>query len=86
MQRTQLYLEQDQVAALDAVAEARGLTRSDLIRAAVDEYLDRNGAGSAERVRAALRCAFGAWATDSDAVERIKEARLEIERRLADRT
>jgi metal-responsive CopG/Arc/MetJ family transcriptional regulator len=39
MQRTQIYLEDSQIAALDARARAKGVTRSDLIREAVDQAL-----------------------------------------------
>lgn len=41
MQRTQIYLDSGQAAALDARAKAAGRTRSDLIREAVDTYLGR---------------------------------------------
>ncbi len=39
LQRTQIYLEADQIAALDGRAKALGVTRSDLIRDLVDQGL-----------------------------------------------
>lgn len=39
MTRTQIYLTQSQIAELDRRAAARGVTRSDLIREAVDREL-----------------------------------------------
>ncbi len=41
MNRTQIYLTEAQAAALDARAKALGRTRSDLIREAVDAWLDK---------------------------------------------
>jgi hypothetical protein len=41
-QRTQIYLESKQIAALDARAKATGVTRSDLIRDLVDQGLANN--------------------------------------------
>ena len=42
MRRTQIFLEDDQTARLDERAGAEGVTRSTLIRRAVDEYLTRD--------------------------------------------
>jgi hypothetical protein len=41
MQRTQIYLTEEQAGLLDARAEAAGRTRSDLIREAIDAWLGR---------------------------------------------
>lgn len=41
MQRTQIYLTEQQIERLDAEAEKRGVTRSDVIREAVDKELAR---------------------------------------------
>ena len=38
--RTQIYLTEDQRARIDRVAEAEGLTMAELIRRALDEYLE----------------------------------------------
>ena len=42
MQRTNLFLTEKQIAALKAVAKKTGLTYSELIRRAIDEYLKRH--------------------------------------------
>jgi hypothetical protein len=58
MVRTQIYLterEQDSLADLSA---RTGRSKSDLIRQALDEYLDRH---PPEARQAALRGAFGLW-------------------------
>lgn len=60
VQRTQIYIEEEQAKLLDERAEATGRTRSALIRAAIDDYL---APGTEEarlaRFRAALRAASG---------------------------
>ena len=38
--RTQIYLTDDQRRRIDRVAEAKGLTMAEVVRRAVDEYLD----------------------------------------------
>jgi hypothetical protein len=62
MKRTQIYLESSQDAELGRRAEAEGLTKSALIRRAVDAYL--NGAGDERlrlnRFKAAIEAAAGA--------------------------
>ncbi len=42
MRRTQIYLDEDQSARLDARAAIEGRTRSDLIRSAVDSFLEES--------------------------------------------
>lgn len=39
MQRTQIYLTEEQIQRLDALADERGATRSDVIREIVDDAL-----------------------------------------------
>ena len=52
MHRTQIYLDEDQTARLDERATGEGVTRSSVIRRAVDEYLTReDGDPSAWRAR-----------------------------------
>lgn len=40
--RTQVYLSEEQRRRIDVVAEAEGLTMAEVIRRAVDEYLDHD--------------------------------------------
>lgn len=47
MRRTQIYLGDDQTARLDERAAAERVTRSAVIRRAVDEYLERDERNSA---------------------------------------
>ena len=52
MRRTQIYLAEEQSARLDERARATGVTRSTVIRQAIDEYLAANGnAGDEWRAR-----------------------------------
>ncbi|MBI1251075.1 MAG: ribbon-helix-helix protein, CopG family [Alphaproteobacteria bacterium] len=57
MQRTQIYLSPEQTRRLDASAAAQGVTRSELIREAVDAWLEGQRDPIAER--AAPMAAFG---------------------------
>ncbi|MDP9467406.1 MAG: ribbon-helix-helix domain-containing protein [Chloroflexota bacterium] len=59
MERTQIYLSSTQASALDREAKRTGVTRSHLIREAIEE---RYGlAADRERLRAALRETAGLW-------------------------
>lgn len=42
MRRTQIYLDDDQASRLDERASANGITRSRVIRIAIDEYLTQD--------------------------------------------
>lgn len=53
--RTQIYLTADQRRRLDELARGRGTTLAQLIREAVDRYLQESGPGAA----AALEATFG---------------------------
>ena len=53
--RTQIYLTADQRARIDRVARARGMTMAEVIRTALDTYLD-----SAPDPTTALAVTFGA--------------------------
>lgn len=62
MKRTQIYLGDDQAAQLDELAATDGTTRSELIRRAIDDYLQRPTEGTEEwraRWRAAVDAAAG---------------------------
>lgn len=62
MRRTQIYLDQEQARRLDRWAAGEGVTRSAVIREAIDGYLSRPEPGGARlgRFRAAVRTAAGA--------------------------
>ncbi len=71
VQRTQIYLSEDEAGTLDRLAKERGQTRSHLIREAIHEaYMTHRI--SDEEFEAALDEAFGAWAdeTPEQAAER----------------
>jgi predicted DNA-binding protein len=53
--RTQIYLTEEQRRRIDRVASANGLTMAEVIRRAVDEYVDDQGDPAA-----ALASTFGA--------------------------
>lgn len=44
MRRTNLYLDDRQTAALDAMARAQGVSRSDVVRRLIDDLLEDGGA------------------------------------------
>ncbi len=48
MQRTNIYLQERQAVALDALAEARGVSRAEVIRDLIDRGLDASSDTSAD--------------------------------------
>jgi predicted transcriptional regulator len=85
MQRTQIYLSEDESAALDREARRRGTSRSHLIREAVrDRYIDRI---DPQELRAQIGAAAGGWLrgnqSDQESGETYVE-RLRTGRRLRD--
>lgn len=88
--RTQIYLPDEQTERLDARAGAEGVSRSVLIRRAVEEYLsreERDAAGWRDRWREAVRQTAGLaprLPAGADYVERMRQAdarRLQEQRR-----
>ena len=72
MVRTQIYLTEQQRAELAAIADHRGQRQSEVIREAVDRFIDQN---NHRRREAILRRAAGLWrdraeAPDLDALRR----------------
>jgi hypothetical protein len=65
MQRTQIYLTEQEQAGLQRLAQAQGATVSAVIREAVDQYLE--GGAEASRRRAQRLAALGIRAEKSDA-------------------
>lgn len=64
--RTNIYLDDEQCVALDARAEAEGVSRAELIRRYLDEALGR-GRSDLEHDLAAFDAAFGIWADRDEA-------------------
>lgn len=58
MQRTQIYLDEDDVALLEEGAARTGASRSELIRRAIRDRYGSDGQGAK---LAALRASAGAW-------------------------
>jgi predicted DNA-binding protein len=78
VQRTQIYLSEEETDALDREAARTGRTRSQLIRDAIDRvYLGRDDVEDAERV---LEETAGSWSgrrvSGRDYVERLRSGRL----------
>lgn len=71
MKRTQIQLTEEQTEQLDEVARQQGVSRSELIRQAVDNWLDtHNTASSADR-RERAKDAVGMFASgEADVSER----------------
>ncbi len=63
MVRTQIYLTQRQRDELAAIAETCGKKQSELIREAVDQFIDQAGSGRRDLV---LRQAAGIWKDRTD--------------------
>ena len=79
VERTQIYLSGAQAAALDREAKRTGVTRSHLIREAIEE---RYGlAADRERLRAALRETAGLWKDRTESGEAYVE-RIRTDRRM----
>jgi len=76
MIRTQIYLTEEEHAAIGRLAAQVGQGRSEIIRAAIDAYLERRAGGS-QLLR--LRAARGVWA-DRDDLPDLRESRAAFDR------
>lgn len=81
MRRTQIYLTDQEAAALKRAGEKSGASMSDLIRSAVDAtYVRGEGPLSTEDALRAIDDSFGAWTgrteTGEQYVERMRSGRL----------
>lgn len=63
MIRTQIYLTKKEIKALRTIAQTRGVTQSEIIREAIDEYIAAHR--QSDRLEM-LRAARGMWAGRSD--------------------
>ena len=77
MIRTQIYLTEEERAALKRLAEERSTSQSALIREAVDLYLDDH---SHEERLAKLRAARGMWKDREDLHETFRAIRESMDR------
>jgi predicted transcriptional regulator len=86
MKRTQIYLDDEQDAALAVRADSVGQTKSALIRQAIDAYLSPTGERAGlQRLRAAVGEALGAapdLPVGAEYVERLRAADRERQRQL----
>lgn len=81
MERTQIYLDEQQTAELDRRARKRGTTRSHLIREALEQYLAP--AWDPAAFTSALHDFAGIWADRDDLVELVADLRERDRARLA---
>ncbi len=77
MKRTQIQLTEEQTEQLDEVARERGVSRSELIRRAVNSWLETHDVRSAERVKERAKEAVGAFASGDEGVSQQHDAHLE---------
>jgi metal-responsive CopG/Arc/MetJ family transcriptional regulator len=59
MKRTSMYLAEGQVAALDRIAEAEGVSRSEVIRELIDRAIGEHPDGGLAAYLAAINASFG---------------------------
>jgi predicted transcriptional regulator len=85
MRRTQIYLDEEQDRRLAERARASGRTKSDLLREALDRFLDTPPSEEEElaRFRAAAEAAFGIAPYLEDGVTYVRRLR-DIDRRRAE--
>lgn len=82
MQKIQLFLREDQKAALTSLSARTGERRSALIRKGVDLLIDQAERGAADW-REATRAAAGIWKDRTDADEASKALRKAARRRFS---
>ena len=82
MNRTNIYLTDEQRRRLDARARAEGVSRAELIRSMLDRALDEGGSELLDADLAAIDGSFGAL-TDEFSIDRHDGAREDHLRRLA---
>lgn len=70
MRRTNIYLGEEQSAAVEDAARARGISRAELIRQLIDSGLSGTGSADLEADLAAIDDSFGAIADSADFVAR----------------
>lgn len=76
MKRTQIYLTEEEQSELNRLSEERGVSKSSIVREAVDEYLAKH---SEERRKEVLERVAGIW-KDRDDLPDFEELRKEWDR------
>ncbi|MFY8217070.1 MAG: ribbon-helix-helix protein, CopG family [Chthoniobacterales bacterium] len=76
MIRTQVYLTEDESSAITRLSSALGHGKSELIRQAIDEFIDRRD--TTNRLKK-LRAARGIWAERQD-IPDVRQMRAEFDR------
>jgi Arc/MetJ-type ribon-helix-helix transcriptional regulator len=79
MVRTQVYLTEEQERGLKRLAASTGRKQSELIRAAVEDYIAEH---QPEDWKRALEACFGMWADRDDVADLHERTREEWEERL----
>ena len=75
MKRTNIYLGEEQSAALDDIAHAQGVSRAEVIRTLLDRELQVTGSADLETDLLAIDGSFGALAGDEFVLDRGPDAR-----------
>ncbi|HEY2315042.1 MAG TPA: CopG family transcriptional regulator [Streptosporangiaceae bacterium] len=70
MRRTNIYLGEEQSAAVEDVARARGISRAELIRQLIDSGLSGTGSADLEADLSAIAESFGTVADSEDFIAR----------------
>jgi metal-responsive CopG/Arc/MetJ family transcriptional regulator len=81
MERTQIYLTQDQRQALELIATRRGQSKSEVIREAITLYIADTEATDRREL---MRQAAGIWADRDDLPEFFEELRRELDSDIMD--
>lgn len=74
MERTQIYLTREEREALKTIAERLGQSQSEIIREAVDRYIEEINRKDRNEI---MREAFGIWADREDLPQFFEELRRE---------
>ena len=85
MKRTNIYLGEDQSAALDAMARAQGRSRAEVIRKLIDRELSGSGSADLDADLIAIDGSFGVLSDDDAFLERGPDERAAHLNRVAGR-
>lgn len=82
MHRTQIYLTKEQHEELKSLAEKLGQKQSELIRQALDSYLEKKRETTKEELQAGFNAVAGMWAERDDLDTFVDDLRSEWDARL----